>query len=181
MSCSRGRISASLDLFHALHSAVHDAGLDGQRGRLLVLLSGGDELLDELRSGHRIAVAENESVRAFENRVVDLDALVLQRALHQRVLENAVINVRRAALGAQGGDGLHGQRLILDDDDGLGLLDLLLDFGNNDFLRFKILGHVIFLLPERFRKRKAPALGARAENRFHGKIALAPRLAENPL
>ena len=28
---------------------------------------------------------------------------------------------------------------------------------------------------------KVRALGARAENRFHGKIALAPRLAENPL
>ena len=67
---ARQDVGQSLHLVHALHSAVHHAGLDGQRGHLLVLLAARDELLDHLGTGDRIVVAEDKGRTLISDRPI---------------------------------------------------------------------------------------------------------------
>ena len=112
--------SQRVDSLHGNDLAVHEATLQLELAvELLSVVS------DDAGGSHGIIVADSQRSGAVQQTIQIFQTGVVESKAQQGVLDNGIINVVLTALLTQSGVFLNGNALVVDEDAGGGILDLL--------------------------------------------------------
>ena len=126
----RGQLSQSHDLVHGQDLAVHEATLDGEL--LVTQLLG--VLVDDSHGGDGVGIAGGQRSGTVQNGIQLVQADVLHSEAGQGVLNNTVLDALLTQLDTQSGILSNGDTLVVDQNTGVGALQLLGQSGDNGLL-----------------------------------------------